>query len=150
MARIKLNDWLTEDSLLLLKKMARDGLTDKEIAQSIGISRETLYRWMRRDEKIKTTIAEGRRPVIVEVEDAFIKECLGYHAVDETITEYPDGTIKKTTTKRYMRPSVNAQALFMRMRDPAHWAEDTSENDSLDKVDELIRGLTDAANADAE
>lgn len=45
MAKGKANDWLDENKLLLLQGWARDGLPDEQIAENMGISVRTLYRW---------------------------------------------------------------------------------------------------------
>ena len=41
----KHEEWLTEDALLMLRAWARDGLSDKQIAQRIGIAESTFYEW---------------------------------------------------------------------------------------------------------
>ena len=45
MARADINDWLTDEGLILIEGWARDGLTDEQIAENMGISRTTLYNW---------------------------------------------------------------------------------------------------------
>lgn len=45
MAKAKSEEWLTEERLVILEGWARDGLTDEQIAENVGISVRTLYRW---------------------------------------------------------------------------------------------------------
>ena len=45
MAKGKYQEWLESDGLLLLEGWARDGLTDEQIAEKIGVSTSTLYDW---------------------------------------------------------------------------------------------------------
>lgn len=45
MAKGKASEWLDDDKLLLLQGWARDGLSDGQIAENMGISVRTLYRW---------------------------------------------------------------------------------------------------------
>lgn len=45
MAKGKASEWLDDDKLLLLQGWARDGLSDEQIAENMGISVRTLYRW---------------------------------------------------------------------------------------------------------
>ena len=42
MAKGKYEYWLTEEGLLLLEGWARDGLTDEQIAQNMGIAYSTF------------------------------------------------------------------------------------------------------------
>ena len=48
MARIKYEDWIKPENLILIQGWKRDGLTDEQIATNIGISRMTLHRWQDR------------------------------------------------------------------------------------------------------
>ena len=45
MAKSKADEWLEQDKLTLLEGWARNGLTDEQIANNIGISRSTLFEW---------------------------------------------------------------------------------------------------------
>lgn len=45
MAKPKADDWFQDEKLVILEGWARDGLTDEQIAENMGISAETLYRW---------------------------------------------------------------------------------------------------------
>ncbi len=48
MAKGKYEEWLEPDSLLLISAWARDGLTDDQIANNMGISRSTLSEWKKK------------------------------------------------------------------------------------------------------
>ena len=45
MAKPKAEEWIIEEKLIILEGWARDGLIDEQIAENIGISVRTLYRW---------------------------------------------------------------------------------------------------------
>ncbi len=75
MAKGKSAEWLTEDGLLILKGLARDGCSDKQIYERIGISKQTFYDWCNRYPDFSDTIKKGREPVKVKVEDAFYSRC---------------------------------------------------------------------------
>ena len=59
MARGKFGYWLTEDGLTLLEGWARDGLTDEQIAEKIGINRATLYDWKKKYPNISNALKKG-------------------------------------------------------------------------------------------
>ena len=69
--------WNTEDGCLRIKGMARDGLTDEQIASKIGINRTTLYEWIKRYPDIANALQEGKAPVDTLVEDALYKAAIG-------------------------------------------------------------------------
>ena len=52
--------WLEPDNLVLLQGWKRNGLTDEQIAQNIGIRRETLYTWKKRFPNINNALKRGR------------------------------------------------------------------------------------------
>jgi hypothetical protein len=45
MAKGKYKEWLTEEGLLLIEGWARDAMTNKQIAENIGINPKTFYDW---------------------------------------------------------------------------------------------------------
>lgn len=59
MSRIKIETWLSKENLKKIEGWARDGLTDKEIAQNIGIDRTTFYRWGKKNSFIQNAVNKG-------------------------------------------------------------------------------------------
>lgn len=57
---------------------ARDGLTDEQIAQNIGINRDTLYTWKKKYADISDALKRGKQIVDLQVENALLKRALGY------------------------------------------------------------------------
>lgn len=82
MARGKYHEWLTEDGLLRIESWASDGLSNKQISENMGISRETLNVWSKKYPDISDSLKKGREPVIRHVENEFIKRARGYQTVD--------------------------------------------------------------------
>ncbi|WP_263708046.1 transposase [Shouchella tritolerans] len=83
MAKGKYADWLTEEGLLLLEGWARDGLTDEQIAQNIGITRSTLYEWKKKHSDISDALKKGKEVVDLQVENALLKRALGYEFTEK-------------------------------------------------------------------
>lgn len=77
MARGKFEYWLTEDGLTLLQGWARDGLTDEQLAEKIGINRATLYDWKKKYSDISDALKKGKEIVDYEVENALLNKALG-------------------------------------------------------------------------
>ena len=76
MAKPKYEYWLTEDGKTLIQGWARDGLTDEQIANNIGITRKTLYEWMKKYGDICDTLKKGKEIVDYQVENSLLKEAL--------------------------------------------------------------------------
>ena len=58
--RTRIDDWLTADKLASLTGWAISGLTIEDIAGKIGISKVTLYEWMKKDANIMNALKNGR------------------------------------------------------------------------------------------
>lgn len=68
--------WLTPEGLLLLEGWARDGLTDEQISNNIGISRSTLAEWKKKYEDISDTLKKGKEVVDYQVENALLRNAI--------------------------------------------------------------------------
>lgn len=133
----KYSEWLTPDGLILLEGYARDGLTDDQIAQKIGIGTSTFYRWQEQFREFRDALKKGKAPVDIQVENALLKRALGYE-YDEVVEEVeripigkPDENGErpmiekvKTKTKRVtVLPDVTAQIFWLKNRRPDKWRD---------------------------
>ncbi|PZN00715.1 MAG: transposase [Bacillota bacterium] len=119
MAKGKYHEWLTEEGLLRLRGWARDGLTDEQIAENMGIDVATLYRWKRRFGQICEALKKGKEIVDREVEEALIKAAMGYEYEEEVVT--PKGT--KHTVRKYQPPNTTALIFWLKNRKPDVWRD---------------------------
>lgn len=85
MAKGKYEKWLEKDNLTRLKSWARDGLTDEQIAQNIGINVSTLYTWKNKYSEINEALKKNKEIVDAEIEDNLIYT-MSKHTV--TTTQY--------------------------------------------------------------
>ena len=76
MAKGKYQHWLTPEGLTLLEGWARDGLTDEQMAQRMGITAKTLYEWKKRYGKIFEALKKGKEVVDYQVENALLSAAL--------------------------------------------------------------------------
>lgn len=76
MAKGKYQEWLTPEGLLKLEGWARDGLTDEQIVENIGITAATLYEWKKRFSDISEALKKGKEVVDFEVENALFKNAI--------------------------------------------------------------------------
>lgn len=148
-------EWTTEDNLLRLKGWARDGLTDKQIAENkIGVSERTFTNWKSKYPAIVSALKEGKAPADVEMEDSLYKSGMGYY-VDEDrpikvkTTRRKDGMeiteerVEIVTVKRYIEPVVVAQIFWLKNRKPDFWKDkrETTDTNAIDKLDKILDGL---------
>ena len=140
MARIPITDWTTEDGLLKIKGWARDGLTDAQIANNIGIGYTTFKAWMRKEQSIRTALKEGKGPVDIEVENALYKMAVG-HTVKimkpiklRTVREgkfkgqegkgrIEEERVVQAEEEVYVAPNVTAAIFWLKNRRPERWRD---------------------------
>lgn len=123
----------------MIQGFARDGMTDAQIAQKIGISTQTLYDWEKRFPEFLDALKKGKAPVDIEVENALLKRALGYD-YEEVITEIEDlgeGRQKKHVRKitKHQPGEVSAQIFWLKNRRPGRW------RDKIETVPETANDL---------
>lgn len=77
--RTKATEWITKEGLTAIKQWKRDGLTDQEIADEIGISKSTFSDWKRKYKELAETLKHGRARADATVEDALFKSACGHY-----------------------------------------------------------------------
>lgn len=115
----KINEWLEQDKLILLEGWSRDGLTNEQIANNIGINVKTLYDWKNKESDICNALKKGKEVVDIEVENALLKRALGYNYDEIT---YENGVEIKRVTKQ-VAPDTTAQIFWLKNRKKAQWRD---------------------------
>lgn len=75
-AKNKYDEWLTEEGLVLIGGWARDGLSKEQIAENMGICRDTLYEWEKKFTDISDALKKGREVADRNVENALYKNAM--------------------------------------------------------------------------
>ena len=140
MARGKYEYWLTPEGLLKLEGWARDGLTDEQIAENIGIHRDTLNEWKKKYSDISDTLKRGKEVIDRQVENALLKRAIGYE-YEEVREEYEGGVlVKRTVTKKEALPDTTAQIFWLKNRKREAWSDKQSIEISK-PIDESIKEM---------
>lgn len=110
----KIKDWLEPDKLVLLEGWARDGLTNEQIANNIGINVKTLYEWKNKESNISNALKKGKEVIDFEVENALLKSAL--------------------------EGNVTAQIFWLKNRKKEQWRErqDYTNEEGFAKLDKLL------------
>ena len=72
----KADIWLDKDNLIRVQGWARDGLTDQQIAEKMGIGVRTLYEWKKKHQQFSQALKSGKEVVDYAVENALLKKAL--------------------------------------------------------------------------
>ena len=144
MAKGKYHAWLTEEGLNRLKGWKRNGLTDEQIAENIGINRDTLYTWIKRFPDIADSLKTGKEDADLQVENALFKSACGYDY--EEITEelkWDNKTrsyVMKVTKKltKHQPPSNTAQIFWLKNRRAENWRDKVENNITLNEDTDVL------------
>ena len=145
----KFAEWLTEDGLTRIMGWARDGLTEPQIANNIGIGISTLSEWKLKFPAIVDALKKGKEPVDIQVENALLKRALGYEydEVTEETERFPVGKADETGERAYIEktkiktkhivvaPDVTAQIFWLKNRKPKQWRDRVEQAISVDTED---------------
>lgn len=144
-------DWITDEGIIKLEGMARDGLINEEIANQIGIHPSTLYAWQKKYAEIADALKRGKEVIDRQVENALLKRALGYEYEEIKTTKDIDGqgreTIKVERTVKYSHGDTTAQIFWLKNRMPQSWRNKVEYEDSseIDKLDLLLEGVLNAS-----
>lgn len=131
--------WRRKEGLALLEGMARDGYTDKEIAQKMKISPGQLQRLRDNDVKIRKALDHGKMTTDYLVEKALLKSALGFQRKQVRITSIIRyGKLVETQKEELteeVAPNVTAAQTWLYNRCPDKWKRDPQKG-ILDDIDE--------------
>ena len=131
---IRLDGFLEDDGLVLLRGFCRAGYTNAEIASKIGTTAETLSRWKARNDQVRQALSNGLDIANFKVEDKLEELIRGFHYEEETWECKRDAEGNPKTDKngdaimvlskrdkKYYRPNFSAIALWLRNKYPTIW-----------------------------
>ena len=112
------------------KGFARRGLSEKHVAQNLGISEQTLNVWKNKFPEFLEGLREGQRPVNEEVENALLQRALGYEHQDESYSiedKVLDGKVHRLTSgkkiKKHIPGDVKAMIFWLTNREKGRWKD---------------------------
>jgi len=114
--------------------LARDGMTDKEIAVALGVSESTLNNWKKTHPELLESLKKNKEVVDRLVEDSLLKRALGYDytktEIEAQVVAGKDGEEKqrKVTKKReitmHVSPDPVSCFFWLKNRRPDVWRND--------------------------
>lgn len=142
MAKGKYEEWISPDGLIKIEGWARDGLTEEQIANNMGIGYSTLQNWKTKFQDIKDALKRGKEVVDRQVENALLKRALGYE-YEEVKEKFEGGVLtERTITKKEVVPDTTAQIFWLKNRKPEQWRDKREvTSDDNDQVMEFIKAM---------
>lgn len=123
----KYQEWLQDENLQKLKSWKGQGLSNAEVADYIGIRRQTLYSWMNKYPQIKQAIQEGQQRTVEYIENALMKKISGYKLQEtkryKTTDKDGNEVTRVEVIEKEVGPDTTAIIYALKVKDPERWNE---------------------------
>lgn len=136
--------WTEPESLTLITGWCREGFTNEMLAERMGISQKTFYRWCEKSEKLKEAIKQGKEVADYMVENALFKSAIGFeHTETKTYIsgqqdKQGNRTVRVEKTVKYYPPNVTAIAIWLNNRKPDQWKRNRDNSVDISSEDSNI------------
>ena len=122
-------------------RLIRDGRTEDEISDIVGICRRTLNNWKGQHQDLAVAVREARLVADDLVEASLYRRALGYSHPEAKFFMHEGCILKEDTVKHYP-PDTQAAQFWLRNRQPKKWKEKT-EGDVNVNNSVSVNNLTD-------
>jgi hypothetical protein len=127
-----------EPKLFLIEGWARNGLTDEQISNNLGVAYSTFRKYRDQYPALSAALKKGKEVIDMEVENALLKRALGYRYKE--ITE-EGGEVTKVVTKE-VQPDTTAQIFWLRNRTNKWSNKDSVDIEKIKAETELTQERT--------
>lgn len=147
-------DWLVPEKLLVIRNWKRHGLTDEEVANNIGVARQTLSRWSKDYQDIHDALKTGKEEAVALIENKlFLKAMSGnltaiiFWLKNNARDMYNDSQLSPDEIKQVKARTRKMLADARISEVKAKLAEQMSDTSS-EKLDEILDKLVSETEAD--
>jgi hypothetical protein len=118
-----------KEKLIQVEAWCRDGLTELQIAENLGISKATLEVYKKEHQDFLDALKRGKEVIDIQVENSLFKRAIGYtyeEVTHENIWNKELERYEMTETKRVIKevqPDTTAQIFWLKNRKPSEWRD---------------------------
>lgn len=106
----------------MLYKMASYGMTDKQMADVVGVSEQTINNWKLKDPNFLESLKAEKEIADARVERSLFERATGYsHAEDKIFND--NGTPLVVPTVKHYAPDTTAAIFWLKNRKPREWRD---------------------------
>lgn len=119
----------------LAKGYAMRGLTDEQISEKLGISRGTLYNYVKKYSDFATALEEGKEPVDMDIEMALLNRAKGYEYIETKQTIAGDKVVQSERTLKHIPAHPDSMKFWLINRLPERWS--MKQEIKMEKIEKL-------------
>lgn len=124
------------------RKLALLGLTDEEMSEFFGVSRQTFDNWKNEFPAFFASVQEGKIVADANVADSFYKRATGEHVeIEKAYRNKTTGEVEIVKIKQYIPGDASAAMNWLKNRKADKWREKSEQvitinhEDALDELD---------------
>ena len=127
--------------------LAMDGLTDKEIAERMNISKATLNNWKKANPTFLDSLKAGKEPVDSKVQRSLYQRAIGYSFKEKKVVVELDANgnqkpARIETTEKVIPPDTTAQIFWLKNRKSKDWRDKQEHDVTVNPFLELMQAAT--------
>lgn len=130
--------------------LAINGGTDAEIADELGVSVRTLYRWKAQHPQFRQALIYGKEQADDRVERSLYLRAVGYEHDAVKISFGKDGQVHYAPYRVLVPPDPPAAIFWLKNRRPEHWRDRVDVSRPDDPLTELLAEMRKQHEAGAE
>lgn len=111
-----------DDHCRIAKSMCKLGATDREVAEALGVTEQTLNTWKHKHPKFLKALRVGKRAADDRVESSLYRRAIGYSYDAEKIFQY-EGEAVRVPYVEHVPPDPGAAMNWLKNRRAAKWKE---------------------------
>jgi hypothetical protein len=108
-----------QPKLLLIEAWARNGITDKDISEKLGVSHDSFIEYKKQYPELVESLKKGKEVIDTMVENALLKAALGYDFEEEALDKMGD----IHSLKKFAHPNTTALIFWLKNRNPKDWRD---------------------------
>lgn len=131
-------------------KWLRNGATEKQIYQNLGISYNVFYKYKNEKNEFNELLKKGKESLVEQLRGVLIKKASGFEYKEiKRVRKYENGIEVSETVEEYTKqslPDVAAANLLLKNYDKENWSNDPRSDDLKREELEMKKKLFDKEN----
>ena len=152
------NEGVLQDKLTLVQGWARDGLTEPQIANNLGISLASLSNYKIKYVEFLDALKKGKEVVDLEVENALLKKAMGYNVKIKKVFKvkdviYENGKRVRETERletaeeeMHVPADTTAEIFWLKNRQKEKWRDKVEVANAGNGINNQIINIADLLN----
>src|SRR5215471_6790283 len=112
-----------EEMCELVKEPAENGATDAQIAEILGVSTNTFYRWRNTIPAFRVALNWSKQKADDLVERSLFIRAVGYTFESEKVSFGKNGEVLRAATLEHVPPDTTAQIFWLKNRKPDQYRD---------------------------